>query len=81
MRAGEAVIPQAALGHGVWRGYADFLERVERPSALGEFAYEPTSPRMRSWPARSYDAAPEPKRIYVFERVGHNDLVSGAAEK
>jgi alpha-beta hydrolase superfamily lysophospholipase len=28
-----------------------------------------------------YDAAPEPKRIQVFERVGHNDLVAGAAEE
>lgn len=28
-----------------------------------------------------YDAARAPKRIRVFERIGHNDFVSGAAEQ
>jgi fermentation-respiration switch protein FrsA (DUF1100 family) len=28
-----------------------------------------------------YDAAPEPKRIQVFQRVGHNDLLSEGAEE
>ena len=39
-RAGEAVNHEATLGNGIWRGYADFVERVERPSGLGDFAYE-----------------------------------------
>ncbi|HEY3866688.1 MAG TPA: hypothetical protein VGL54_11470 [Solirubrobacteraceae bacterium] len=41
MRAGAEVIYQGVLFDGVrWRGYSDFLQRVERPSALGEFSYE-----------------------------------------
>jgi predicted RecB family nuclease len=41
MRAGAEVIYQAVLFDGErWRGYADFLERVERPSALGAWGYE-----------------------------------------
>jgi predicted RecB family nuclease len=41
MRAGADAIYQAVLFDGDrWRGYADFLERVERPSALGAWSYE-----------------------------------------
>src|SRR5437764_398199 len=41
MRAGADVIYQAALADGGWRGYADFLERVPKPSpALGDWSYE-----------------------------------------
>jgi hypothetical protein len=34
MRAGRGVIFQAAFAADGWRGYADFLMRVETPSAL-----------------------------------------------
>src|SRR5262249_1017674 len=40
MRGGAEVIYEAALGHDDWRGRADFLERVERPTALGAWGYE-----------------------------------------
>jgi uncharacterized protein len=41
MRAGAEVIYQSVLFDGVrWRGYSDFLHRVERPSELGSFSYE-----------------------------------------
>ena len=40
MRAGAEVIYQAALWHGPWFGYSDFLERVDRPSNLGAWSYE-----------------------------------------
>jgi predicted RecB family nuclease len=41
MLAGADVVYQAALVHGDWRGFADFLERVERPSPVfGAFSYE-----------------------------------------
>jgi predicted RecB family nuclease len=40
MRAGAAYIYQAVLVADGWRGIADFLERVERPSALGSWSYE-----------------------------------------
>jgi predicted RecB family nuclease len=40
MRAGAEVIFQCALYDGTWAGYADFLERVDRPSNLGRWSYE-----------------------------------------
>ena len=40
MRRGVDVIHQAALVGGGIGGYADFLERVERPSSLGAWSYE-----------------------------------------
>ena len=41
MRGGAEVIYQAVLYDGErWRGYADFLERVGSPSALGDWSYE-----------------------------------------
>jgi uncharacterized protein len=40
MRAGAAYVYQAPLVLDGWRGVADFLERVERPSALGPFSYD-----------------------------------------
>lgn len=41
MKAGAEVIYQGVLFDGVrWRGYSDFLQRVERPSELGSFSYE-----------------------------------------
>jgi hypothetical protein len=36
--SGDDVINQAALQAGSWGGYADFLMRVNTPSALGEFS-------------------------------------------
>ena len=45
MGEGRAVIYQAAFlqteGGVAWRGYVDFLRRVETPSALGAWSYEP----------------------------------------
>lgn len=41
MRAGAPVIVQAALRSGRWTGRADVLRRVETPSALGAWSYEP----------------------------------------
>ncbi len=41
MQDGAEIIYQAVLFDGErWRGYADFLERVPKPSALGEWSYE-----------------------------------------
>ena len=37
---GAEVVFQAAFLSGHWGGWSDFLERVERPSALGPFSYE-----------------------------------------
>jgi predicted RecB family nuclease len=40
MRAGADVIYQARLDGERWYGIADFLRKVERPSALGAWSYE-----------------------------------------
>jgi predicted RecB family nuclease len=40
MRAGADVIFQATFFDGRWRGHADFLLRVERPSDLGGWSYD-----------------------------------------
>ena len=40
MRSGADVIYQATLFDGRWVGYADFLLRVDRHSALGSWSYE-----------------------------------------
>ena len=41
MRSGAEVIVQAALEGDAWLGYADILQRVSTPSALGDWSYEP----------------------------------------
>lgn len=40
MTVGVQAIVQAGLGSGEWRGRADVLLRVERPSRLGRWSYE-----------------------------------------
>ncbi|XOV89818.1 MAG: TM0106 family RecB-like putative nuclease [Pseudomonadota bacterium] len=40
MQAGADYIYQAYLQHDTWRGYADFLIKVDRPSRLGNWSYE-----------------------------------------
>ena len=41
MRSGVDVIYQATLAHDVWSGRVDFLRKVDAPSALGDWSYEP----------------------------------------
>ncbi len=53
MEAGAPAIFQAAFLDVPWSGYADFLERVERPSDLGPWSYEPVDTKL----ARSPKAA------------------------
>jgi predicted RecB family nuclease len=40
MASGADVIYQAVLADGNWRGFADFLVRVDAPSSLGSWSYE-----------------------------------------
>ena len=46
MREGADVIAQARLESGRWRGYADILRKVERPSGLGGWSYEVTDTKL-----------------------------------
>lgn len=40
LREGADVIYQGAFLEGAWQGYSDFLIKVPRPSALGDYSYE-----------------------------------------
>jgi uncharacterized protein len=46
MRHGVAAIAQAMLGDGRWHGRADVLLRVDRPSDLGPWSYEPLDTKL-----------------------------------
>lgn len=46
MRKGAVVIVQAALSHRGWVGRVDILRRVEVPSALGGWSYEPIDTKL-----------------------------------
>ena len=47
MRDGVGVVYQGTLfGGGRWRGHPDFLLRVDRPSALGPWSYEPADAKL-----------------------------------
>lgn len=41
VRVGRSVIFQGRLEHGSWMGIAYFLHRIDVPSALGSWSYEP----------------------------------------
>jgi len=46
MGRGIPVIVQAALSHEGWIGRADILRRIEKPSALGGWSYEPLDTKL-----------------------------------
>jgi uncharacterized protein len=68
MHAGVEVIHQAALAADGWVGYADFLRRVERPSALGAWSYE-------AWDTKLSHA---PKPVHVLQLCLYGDLLGVA---
>lgn len=53
MQSGAPAIFQAAFLDLPWHGFADFLIRVEEPSALGDWSYEPVDTKL----ARSVKAS------------------------
>jgi uncharacterized protein len=65
---GHDYIYQAALAGGRWSGYADFLERVGRPSRLGAFSYEIIDTKLKR--------SPDPK--YVLQLALYSDLLAEA---
>jgi uncharacterized protein len=50
MRKGADVVYQAALLGENWGGYADFLVKTYKPSALGAFSYEATDTKLARHP-------------------------------
>lgn len=67
MAAGPDVIFQGALLDGCWGGYSDFLERVERHSALGSWSYEVVDTKLKR--------SPDPK--HVLQLALYSDLLAG----
>jgi predicted RecB family nuclease len=63
---GPEVVFQGALLSGDWGGWSDFLERVERPSALGPFSYEVTDTKLKR--------RPHPK--HVLQLALYSDLLT-----
>ncbi|WP_380782942.1 TM0106 family RecB-like putative nuclease [Sphingomonas sp. R86520] len=66
MAEGPDVIFQGALLEGAWGGYTDFLERVERPSALGAWSYEVADTKLKR--------KPDPK--HVLQLCLYSDLLA-----
>lgn len=46
MKDGAEIIVQGALAHDGWAGRTDILRRVETPSALGPWSYEPIDTKL-----------------------------------
>ncbi|PYU22701.1 MAG: nuclease [Acidobacteria bacterium] len=46
LRDGASAISQATFQNGPWHGRSDFLIRVEKPSALGDWSYEPVETKL-----------------------------------
>jgi uncharacterized protein len=66
MQAGRQYIYQAYLAGGQWAGYADFLVRVEIPSALGDWSYLPMECKL----------AIQPKPAFIIQSCAYCDLLS-----
>lgn len=66
LAAGPEVVFQGAFLSGNWGGWSDFLERVERPSALGPFSYEVADTKLKR--------RPHPK--HVLQLVLYSDLLT-----
>ncbi|SHF45408.1 uncharacterized protein SAMN05444279_1512 [Ruegeria intermedia] len=66
LRTGPEVIFQGALEGGMWGGYSDFLERVDRPSDLGGFSYEVVDTKLKRKPAPGH----------VLQLVLYSDLLA-----
>ena len=63
---GADVVFQGAFMSCNWGGWSDFLERVERPSALGPFSYEVTDTKLKR--------RPHPK--HVLQLMLYSDLLT-----
>ena len=66
LERGAEVVFQGALAGGAWGGWSDFLERVERPSALGPFSYEVADTKLKR--------KPHPK--HVLQLALYSDLLA-----
>ena len=65
LQSGADVVYQGVLYNGQWRGDADFLLRLETPSALGDFSYEVLDTKL----ARHAEAK------HIIQLCAYNDLL------
>ena len=65
MRSGVDYIWQASLHNNELRGSADLLQRIERPSALGDWSYIPIECKLSS----------HPKPIYLVQACAYCELL------
>jgi uncharacterized protein len=65
MHGGAPIIYQAAFLHGPWHGFADFLRRVDEPSALNGWSYEPIDTKL----------AREPRANHIVQLGLYADLI------
>ena len=66
LERGAEVVFQGALAGGAWGGWSDFLERVDRPSALGAWSYEVADTKLKR--------KPHPK--HVLQLALYSDLLA-----
>lgn len=66
LHEGAPTIFQGALLGENWGGYSDFLERVDRPSGLGDFSYEVVDTKLKR--------SPDPK--HVLQLALYSDLLT-----
>lgn len=75
LQSGTRVIFQGALEGGAaalsWGGWSDFLERVETPSALGDFSYEVADTKLKR--------KPDPK--HLLQLALYSDLLAPLQER
>jgi predicted RecB family nuclease len=71
MHSGADAIYQAAFDHDGWHGFADFLIRIEEPSALGEWSYE----------AHDAKLASHPKPYFILQLVFYSEQVGRIQER
>ena len=60
MKSGVGVIAQADLQNGRWRGRADILLKVAKPSRLGPWSYEVVDTKLASETRGRHDSATMP---------------------
>jgi len=65
LKSGVDVVYQGALQRGNWLGYADFLERIDTPSNLGNFSYEVVDTKLKR--------VPSPR--HIIQLVIYSDLL------
>jgi len=68
LRSGVDVVYQGALQKDNWRGYVDFLERIDTPSDLGNFSYEVVDTKLKRVPSAKH----------ILQLVVYSDLLTHA---